>query len=372
MSSFPEANDWRDVGWLDRLARVRAPVEPLNRQIMARVGEQWLSSIGPENHCLEVGAGDGKLRDWLPPDWLGHVVHSEPSEEFCRQFRERFPTATLSSASVYDLPFEAGSFAAVLGLCVLDALDDLEAAREQIRRVLRPGGRLVHFLDLGLACMDDILKSQIRAGDVPFPNFVSDHALNSPFASDQASLLNDLMVCRRTRLLEIAQYLTDSGNPLGRTLSEYDRRFHGSAREMSDWFMSFTNDLRQRESLRQLVGDIERLVGCYPNLSWDWKPVSSIEQFQARLERCFAPAHGFQVELSRVLVARDWQPRPPEFTHGERHLARIVGQVAIRNTPTPLDCGELVFTGSGSEDDSNMLVESGLHLFVATAIPPRS
>lgn len=370
MSSFPEANDWRDVGWLDRLARVRAPVEPLNRQIIAHVGEQWLRSIGPENRCLEIGAGDGKLRDWLPPSWLDHVVHSEPSEEYGRQFQERFSTAALSPASVYALPFEEGSFTAVLGLCVLDALDDLETARDQVRRVLQPGGRLVHFLDLGLACMDDILETQILAGDVPFPNFLSDDALNSTFASDQASLLNDLMVCRRTRLLEIAQYLTDSGNPLGPALTDYERHFHTSAREMSGWFMSFTNDPRRRESLRHLVNDIERLVGCYPNLSWDWRPISSVVQFQARLERCFTPAHGYQIELSRVLVARDWQPRPPEFTHGERHLARIVGQVVVRNTPTPLDNGDVIFTGAGSAGDANMLVESGLHVFVATAIPP--
>ena len=370
MSSFPEANDWRDVGWLDRLARVRAPVGPLNRRIIAHVGETWLGSIDPENRCLEIGAGDGKLRDWLPPSWLDHVVHSEPSEDYCRQFQARFPEATLCPASVYDLPFEDSSFSTVLGLCVLDALDDLEAAREQIRRVLRHGGRLIHFLDLGLACMDEILESQIRAGDVPFPNFLSDHALSSTSASDQVSLLNDLMVCQRTRLLEIAQYLTDIGNPLGQMLTNYEQAFCGSAREMSSWFMSFTNDPRRRESLRQLVGDIERLVGCYPNLSWDWRPVSSVDQFQTRLERCFTPAHGFQIELSRVLIARDWQPRLPEFIHGERHLARIVGQVVIRKTPTPLDCGDVIFTGTGSEGDSNMLVESGLHVFVATAIPP--
>ena len=87
MSSFPEANDWRDVGWLDRLARVRAPVEPLNRQIIAHVGETWLGSIGSDNRCLEIGAGDGKLRDWLPPSWLDHVVHSEPRKITAGNFK---------------------------------------------------------------------------------------------------------------------------------------------------------------------------------------------------------------------------------------------------------------------------------------------
>ena len=48
---------------------------------------------------LEIGAGAGQLRAWLPPALRGRIVHSEPSDAATRAVRARAADATVVRAT---------------------------------------------------------------------------------------------------------------------------------------------------------------------------------------------------------------------------------------------------------------------------------
>jgi len=57
--------------------------------------------------------------------------------------RERAPHATVLRAPAEDLPFDDGSFDTVVSTLVLCGVSDQPRALREVRRVLRPGGRLI-------------------------------------------------------------------------------------------------------------------------------------------------------------------------------------------------------------------------------------
>src|SRR5262245_11511051 len=96
--------------------------------LAARVVSSTLARELPaEGLVVEIG-GDGHPRTLLPAELGTRLVHTE-------------------KAGTERLPFADGEVAALVGLCVLDVLPDLPAAIAELRRVLRPGGRVIHFLD---------------------------------------------------------------------------------------------------------------------------------------------------------------------------------------------------------------------------------
>jgi SAM-dependent methyltransferase len=60
-----------------------------------------------------------------------------------RKARERNSRATILRAPAEDLPFEDASFDTVVSTLVLCGVDDQPRAVRELRRVLRPGGRLI-------------------------------------------------------------------------------------------------------------------------------------------------------------------------------------------------------------------------------------
>lgn len=84
---------------------------------------------------LDVGCGQGRLRELLPNGWPWIGIDSSPS-----QLRgvERVGSVVLGDAS--RLPFPSARFAAVAALWMLYHLEDPVGAIEEARRVLRPGG----------------------------------------------------------------------------------------------------------------------------------------------------------------------------------------------------------------------------------------
>ncbi len=95
---------------------------------------------------LEIGAGTG---DNLP--FYGPAVESltltEPEVPMLRRLerkvREQAPTTTVLRAPAEDLPFEDATFDTVVSTLVLCGTDDQPRALRELRRVLRPGGRLL-------------------------------------------------------------------------------------------------------------------------------------------------------------------------------------------------------------------------------------
>jgi ubiquinone/menaquinone biosynthesis C-methylase UbiE len=114
-----------------------------------------------DGRVIEIGGGTGSnLRHYGEPDSL---VVTEPEPAMLRRLqdrvREQAPRAEVVQAPAEDLPFEDGSFDTVVSTLVLCGVDQ-ERALGEVRRVLRPGGRLL-FLehvrsdDPGLARFQD-------------------------------------------------------------------------------------------------------------------------------------------------------------------------------------------------------------------------
>jgi SAM-dependent methyltransferase len=120
-------------------ATERAGLRERRRQLLA----------GASGRCLEVGAGTGlNLELW--PASIEELVLTEPDPHMGGQLRKR---AAASSRSVRvveapgeRLPFEDASFDSVGMTLVLCTAPDPAAVLTEIRRVLRPGGRLL-FLE---------------------------------------------------------------------------------------------------------------------------------------------------------------------------------------------------------------------------------
>ena len=95
---------------------------------------------------LEIGAGTGtNLRYY--GDNAQTLTLTEPEQPMLRRLQkrilERRPDAKLLRAPAEDLPFNDDSFDTVVATLVLCTVDDQPRALRELRRVLRPGGRLL-------------------------------------------------------------------------------------------------------------------------------------------------------------------------------------------------------------------------------------
>src|SRR5262245_16683666 len=167
-------NDGRDLGALELLARRRAPYA----ELLAAIAADTLARFPPpaEGAVVEIGAGAGQLRSWLPAALRARTVHTDPSAEALDRLRQSDAAAETRVASAQQLPWKGGSVAAVVGLCVFDALHAAgveAAAASEAARVLRPGGLFVHFLDMA-TLLETPFAKLAASGLVPIPNVFGD------------------------------------------------------------------------------------------------------------------------------------------------------------------------------------------------------
>ncbi len=94
---------------------------------------------------LEVGAGTGANLPYYSPDVM--LTLTEPEGPMLKRLqtkvREVRPEAMVLRAPAEDLPFDDGTFDAVVATLTLCTVPDQPAALAEIRRVLRPEGRLL-------------------------------------------------------------------------------------------------------------------------------------------------------------------------------------------------------------------------------------
>jgi SAM-dependent methyltransferase len=98
---------------------------------------------------LEIGAGTGLTLEHYSGS-VDRLVLTEPSPRMVRRLRKRVARggrqAEVVEASAEQLPFVDGSFDTVVSALVLCSVDKPALALAEVRRVLRPGGRLL-FLE---------------------------------------------------------------------------------------------------------------------------------------------------------------------------------------------------------------------------------
>jgi SAM-dependent methyltransferase len=125
------------AGWYDREVR-RLQVTETATATLARL-------LGPgAGRCLDLGCGSGIALPALAG--LGwRVVGVDLSGDQLRMARKHVgASVALVKADAAELPFDDGSFEAVVSLLTHTDLDDPEGAYAEAARVLQPGGRLVY------------------------------------------------------------------------------------------------------------------------------------------------------------------------------------------------------------------------------------
>ena len=119
---------------------------------------------GLQGEVVEVGFGSGLNVPFYPASVTG-VAAIEPADTGWKLARKRVAAANVpvrrSGLDGQSLPLADDSFDAALTTWSLCTIPDPEAALLEVRRVLKPGGRL-HFLEHGLAPDEEVRRWQHR------------------------------------------------------------------------------------------------------------------------------------------------------------------------------------------------------------------
>ena len=316
---------------LESLAQKRRPFEPLLKEIVAAVlfaeapkpRAQRSLDAPPrepqqEQSWVEVGSGLGQLRALLPPEVLRHLTHTEMSEWLVRGLLEKFPNARALAANVTRLPFEDESVDAVLGLCVFDSFSEPAQASREISRVLRPGGRFIHFLDAATN-IEPVLSKLVAAGHLPLPNFLADIALSRPDLLDMARVeplirpYHDVLSVPLSQFSAITEMLQRAGHRMAGMLHRYMAVFLKQPFESlpaARTFVELTSAPAVGRPMNQALMSLFTTLGQPPyseHLPFDLLPHSSLAHFKATLEHYFGPSFGCKPRLSTIVYARAYE-----------------------------------------------------------------
>ena len=128
----------------DRIAPV---YDAMNKVMTAGLDRRWRkatiqATVHPGDRVLDACCGTGDLAVGARRAGAGSVAGVDFSGRMLERARRKAPELEWVQADVLELPFEDASFdVAVVGFGVRN-VEDLEAGLRELRRVLRPGGRL--------------------------------------------------------------------------------------------------------------------------------------------------------------------------------------------------------------------------------------
>jgi SAM-dependent methyltransferase len=136
----------------------------VRRRLEARRALRWCRGLNAQARILDVGCGDGfhlrLLRDVGPPGWrLEGVDLSEQAANAARSVG-----LTVHRGDVRDLALAAGSYDLVLLIATIEHVEDPPAVLIALRRLLRPGGRVVIVTDNSEALSFALFKRRYWGG----------------------------------------------------------------------------------------------------------------------------------------------------------------------------------------------------------------
>jgi ubiquinone/menaquinone biosynthesis C-methylase UbiE len=123
---------------------------------------------GLAGDVVEIGFGSGLNVPFYPPA-VTEVAAVEPADVGWKLAGKRVRATTIpvrrSGLDGQSLPFPDGRFDAALSTWTMCTIPDIDAALGELRRVLKPGGRL-HFVEHGLAPDERVQRWQHRLDPV--------------------------------------------------------------------------------------------------------------------------------------------------------------------------------------------------------------
>lgn len=175
--SEQQTSYWQGTEIYQRLRESRQIFAGPNSETVRAV----LSDIGALDRTkttLEIGAGMGMLAQLVGEENWKHVFQTEPNfaaldaNPTGRTSRgmlwRRREYSTKAVADVDNLPFADESLDFITGMACIDVLNDPKRSFREVMRTLRPGGSLLHFLDI-IPDPHYLVKSQISQGKLLLP-----------------------------------------------------------------------------------------------------------------------------------------------------------------------------------------------------------
>jgi len=346
---------------LQRIRGLRVLRRPFERLLRAAVRDALASAL-PQGcgQVLEIGAGDGQLGELLPAALAERAVFTEPLAEAIEEFRNAQPGREVIQAGAEALPFGDASFDAVVGLCVLDVIDDLDGAVRELGRVLRPGGCLVHWLDMSTV-LSGVFRLLEGAGLVPLPNVID--------SRPGQRWPEDLLLVPSPELQMIHEVLSRNRHPFAKALEQYLTAFLSRPFPMARALREFTllaESLDQRTALKRLFGVAYALADRPTQLRFEGfkaQPASSARFFESRLKAVLTPERGFEVERSDVKTSFELVPaaelQPLRYLSqcvGKRHEHEVVPSAFLN-------------ADAAAPRRQQTLVELGIYEIVARRLP---
>lgn len=122
-------------------------MEPLERSGLRRIRQQLLK--GAQGKVLEIGSGTGANFPFYDPVRVQCVIAVEPAEQMRRRSLAKIEQAAVPvdvvAAGAENLPFPDAFFDTVVGTLVFCTIPDPEKALQEVRRVCKPGGKVLIF-----------------------------------------------------------------------------------------------------------------------------------------------------------------------------------------------------------------------------------
>ena len=116
-------------------------IAPLEQRFLSRWRKEALALLPENSAILEIGAGTGLNFKFYPR--CRRAVASEISGRMLLYAKEKTTAIDLVQADAQILPFGANTFDAAFATLVFCSIPDPKKAFAELRKVVRPGGRVV-------------------------------------------------------------------------------------------------------------------------------------------------------------------------------------------------------------------------------------